>query len=265
MVRVGYSKKISIEKIHEFCQLYPNSCTKLLTDRKCFCNTFLLSVGFKPTDFKFGVKYIFFRTKLDDSKEFFEELLTCKPEFIEQSMIQTDHYFHQMELKAKETRSDSTQLIVVEKKDRVQNVEIGDKSQVDHYLPQMELTTEEIRNHSTQPIEVEMENRGQNVEIGNKSQQVRHSVKAKQKRQKDIEDGPANKRKRNEKMPHASKRYDRTDHLPDIDRKSNPVRCKNDDCNYKTYIFCKKCDVHLCLVDGRNCFLNFHTLNKKDP
>lgn len=63
-----------------------------------------------------------------------------------------------------------------------------------------------------------------------------------------------------EKRPDNSTRYDNIGHLPEIDRNSNPVRCKNEGCQLKSYIYCSKCQVHLCLIQGRNCYKSFHTL-----
>lgn len=54
-----------------------------------------------------------------------------------------------------------------------------------------------------------------------------------------------------------SVRYDLFGHFPDIDR-SKRMRCKNDGCQLKTSVFCIKCNVYLCFVEGRNCFKHFH-------
>lgn len=74
------------------------------------------------------------------------------------------------------------------------------------------------------------------------------------------------KRPKSEKLPVPSVRFDNMNHLPKID-KTRQVRCKNESCkNKKTYIFCSKCQVHLCIcvVENRNCFEEFHTINKTD-
>lgn len=62
-----------------------------------------------------------------------------------------------------------------------------------------------------------------------------------------------------EKKPSVELRFDRLDHLPDIDEKANASRCKNIGCAKKTHIYCTKCNLHLCLTQRRNCFKLFHT------
>lgn len=64
-----------------------------------------------------------------------------------------------------------------------------------------------------------------------------------------------------EKMPELSIRFDQTGHSFNID-KSRQVRCKLEKCGKKSYIFCTKCKVHLCLniQENRNCFADFHSL-----
>lgn len=54
-------------------------------------------------------------------------------------------------------------------------------------------------------------------------------------------------------------RYDNVDHMPIISTERQ--RCKEGSCGQKSFIFCKKCEVHLCILGGknsRNCFLNYH-------
>lgn len=75
------------------------------------------------------------------------------------------------------------------------------------------------------------------------------------------------KQHKSEKRPNASLRLNFSlGHFPQID-KSRTVRCKNDKCNKKTYVFCSICDVHLCLcvIENRNCFADFHNEKKKIP
>lgn len=62
-----------------------------------------------------------------------------------------------------------------------------------------------------------------------------------------------------ERRPLNSTRYDQYNHFPVITKDS--VRCKNEGCNKKDVVKCKKCNVHLCLMKRRNCFTNFHLLN----
>lgn len=74
------------------------------------------------------------------------------------------------------------------------------------------------------------------------------------------------KRKPAEHIPHPSIRYDQLDHIA---IKSDRQRCKNEECNYKSFIMCQKCNVHLCDLNGtkkwkeRKCFEKFHTLEFK--
>lgn len=79
----------------------------------------------------------------------------------------------------------------------------------------------------------------------------------------EIEEKPVKKRNKTEKRPPNKVRYDTINHFPKID-KSHAVRCKNEDCNFKTFMLCMKCKVHLCLVDERNCFTQFHFIDKVD-
>lgn len=69
------------------------------------------------------------------------------------------------------------------------------------------------------------------------------------------------KRAKTEKRPLNKIRYDTVNHWPDIDGNENATRCKNENCMRKTHFFCSKCNVHLCLIQDRNCFKNFHVLN----
>lgn len=69
---------------------------------------------------------------------------------------------------------------------------------------------------------------------------------------------------KSEKRPNPSIRFNYSlGHFPHID-KSRTVRCKNNECDKKTYVFCSICNVHLCfcLNENRNCFKDFHTIKK---
>lgn len=74
---------------------------------------------------------------------------------------------------------------------------------------------------------------------------------------------PASPSKRNktEKKPTNSLRYDSKGHFPEFDKNDNATRCKNENCRFKTHLFCTKCNIHLCLTTSRNCFKNFHLLS----
>lgn len=68
------------------------------------------------------------------------------------------------------------------------------------------------------------------------------------------------KSRQNEQVrPSKAVRTDAIDHLPDVDKNKEATRCKNKDCKGKTHVFCTKCQVHLCLLSYRNCFVAFHT------
>lgn len=89
----------------------------------------------------------------------------------------------------------------------------------------------------------------QQAEIRQTTNEQKHKNKAKQEQ---------------EKKPKPSYRFDGLNHLPDRDNKSEGrkgFRCKNEGCSKQTNVFCIKCNVHLCFVPERNCFLNYHLLN----
>ena len=56
----------------------------------------------------------------------------------------------------------------------------------------------------------------------------------------------------------ASTRYDRKDHMPDATSgETGRKQCAF--CKACTNVYCTKCEVHLCMFSGRNCFIPFHT------
>jgi len=64
----------------------------------------------------------------------------------------------------------------------------------------------------------------------------------------------------NQKKTSDEIRYDDVGHMPII--QSVRQRCKQDGCTQKSTIYCKKCNVCLCIVGGnthRNCFEAYHT------
>lgn len=81
------------------------------------------------------------------------------------------------------------------------------------------------------------------------------------KRSSEVQHEPLKKRRETEKRPPKEERYDLHAHFPKID-KSHSVRCKNENCKLKSYVFCVKCKVHLCLSEERNCFMDFHLIKK---
>lgn len=70
------------------------------------------------------------------------------------------------------------------------------------------------------------------------------------------------KRAKYQKKPENKVRYQKQNHLPEFDSNKNATRCKNENCISRTHIFCTKCNVHLCIAKNRNCFKEFHILNK---
>lgn len=60
-----------------------------------------------------------------------------------------------------------------------------------------------------------------------------------------------------EKMPNHKIRYDEIAHFPGVDVEKRR-RCKFEGCIHLTYIYCEKCNVHLCINMRRNCFKEFH-------
>jgi len=63
----------------------------------------------------------------------------------------------------------------------------------------------------------------------------------------------------NRQKPSKDLRFDNVDHMPVIGTRH---RCKIESCQLKTFIYCRKCNVYLCIVPGkidRNCFLAYHT------
>lgn len=100
----------------------------------------------------------------------------------------------------------------------------------------------------------------QQSKAGQQANSVSSSRSIKRPLQESQENIPMKKKyKTTEKKPADSVRYDELRHYPEID-KSRIVRCKYEGCNKKTYIFCSKCNVHLCLctIENRNCFTKFH-------
>lgn len=63
----------------------------------------------------------------------------------------------------------------------------------------------------------------------------------------------------NEKKPDHIIRYDEIAHLPGVDIETRR-RCKLEGCTQLTYVYCEKCNVHLCINIRRNCFKEFHIL-----
>lgn len=66
----------------------------------------------------------------------------------------------------------------------------------------------------------------------------------------------------NEKRPPHEVRYDQRGHFVKFDDEKNATRCKNENCKTKsrTHMYCVKCNVHLCVAKGQNCFYDFHVL-----
>lgn len=63
--------------------------------------------------------------------------------------------------------------------------------------------------------------------------------------------------------PSAEKRFDGLEHFPAAESNLKRTRCKLENCTLRTNNYCIKCNVHLCIKPGKNCFLDFHK-NKND-
>ncbi|XP_067930723.1 piggyBac transposable element-derived protein 3-like [Watersipora subatra] len=59
-------------------------------------------------------------------------------------------------------------------------------------------------------------------------------------------------------LPTQKSREKGAKHLPMAMRLKNSARCRREDCKIKTSVKCVHCDVFLCTVPDRNCFLDFH-------
>lgn len=71
---------------------------------------------------------------------------------------------------------------------------------------------------------------------------------------------PPRKRNKREKHPDHKKRFDGKHHTPCKENRKNATRCKLEGCSQKSHVFCKKCEVHLCLEPDRNCYEKYHYL-----
>lgn len=117
----------------------------------------------------------------------------------------------------------------------------------------------EAENAGTEPTEPNDESKIEEdkKEVGNESNQTNDVISKVEERK--TETKIKKEKKVSEKRPANAKRYDQYNHLLSISKAS--VRCKNEGCAKKSRVFCKKCKVHLCLMNRRNCFTNFHLLN----
>lgn len=66
----------------------------------------------------------------------------------------------------------------------------------------------------------------------------------------------SNKKRKRQDFPLNSVRSDGIGHFPKWMK--NRQLCQND-CSFRSYTFCEKCNVFLCYNDKRNCFSSFHT------
>jgi hypothetical protein len=69
---------------------------------------------------------------------------------------------------------------------------------------------------------------------------------------------PPKKRPR-ETKPNDEMRLDGIDHYCVFDELTSRSTCKNKGCKSKTFSYCEKCNVHLCVNSKKNCFLAFHS------
>lgn len=73
------------------------------------------------------------------------------------------------------------------------------------------------------------------------------------KDQKMNEDANTVKRSKENRPPH-NQRYDQRGHFPKTDERKNGTRCKKEGCVSRTHFYCVKCDVHLCIANGKDRF-----------
>lgn len=73
-----------------------------------------------------------------------------------------------------------------------------------------------------------------------------------------LEAEPVQRLKLDEKNPINLPRFDHFGHFPVLERIGYRARCGMEGCHHQTYVSCSKCQVHLCLIQDRNCFLKFH-------
>lgn len=52
--------------------------------------------------------------------------------------------------------------------------------------------------------------------------------------------------------------YDMVDHMPNYDEKKEAARCKMPYCTWNIFVFCDKCNIHLCFVPHWNCLKAAH-------
>lgn len=57
-----------------------------------------------------------------------------------------------------------------------------------------------------------------------------------------------------------SPRFDQFGHFPVLERVGYRVKCEMEGCNHNSFVSCSKCQVHLCLIQDRNCFIKFHVV-----
>lgn len=74
----------------------------------------------------------------------------------------------------------------------------------------------------------------------------------------DDEEEEMPKKKQRQTVPNNNVRKDAVKHLPVFVQTKNAGRCKMANCEKKSFIICKKCNVYLCLKRGKNCFYDFH-------
>ncbi|KAL3190274.1 hypothetical protein MRX96_019812 [Rhipicephalus microplus] len=65
-------------------------------------------------------------------------------------------------------------------------------------------------------------------------------------------------RKARFRRPCSDARYDGMDHCPEARDRTLPSRCKYEGCKERSRVFCKKCEVPLCITKDRNCYYKFH-------
>lgn len=145
----------------------------------------------------------------------------------------------------------------LKEKDQAMGNEQLIKEKTAEYLPE----SREVLSESNSTQNINQTNRKRrNLQKTSKENHTKHGNSAYD------DDVDSKKRRKTEKRPLPSIRFNLSlGHLPEMD-KNVKVRCKNEECDKKTYVFCPICDVHLCFCinDERNCFSSFHKLKKTE-
>lgn len=100
---------------------------------------------------------------------------------------------------------------------------------------------------------------GEYLVAGTKKRVLGEAEEAENSEDENVNQGTERKKRRvPANLPCVDKRYDGFDHWPNNEEMKNPVKCRLEGCDSRSRIRCTKCNVFLCLVKNRNCFVSFH-------